>query len=489
MCTSANSRPSRRRSAGLAALGALAILSGCAVGPDFRAPAAPKVDRYSSGPGLAGAQLGRPTDATWWRLFGSSALDQLVEAGLKDSPTLDAARHALEQSQDQARAGAGVFYPQVSGAVSAVRERSTPTRFGQNGPASTFSLYTLTGEIDYAIDLFGGERRRVEALEAAAEAQAYALGAAHLVLAGGVVDASIARGAYADEAASLERLLRLEAAQKDILTAQAQAGHGAWSAVLGAEQQLSADRQSLAETRQRQAAATTLLAILIGREPGDVEPVAPSLAEVRLPDDLPVSLPSQLVRRRPDIRQAEALMHQANAEVGVATAALFPSISLTGDYGAASLSANKLGSQAARFWSVGPSVEAPIFQGGTLWYERKAAQAALLQAQDGYRQTVLAGLKQVADALKALESDAEVDAASASALDAALANSRLSAANLKAGAIAEYDAMSLEIAVERARLSQIGARAQRLQDVAALYVACGGGWSPDGLAGPAGASR
>jgi NodT family efflux transporter outer membrane factor (OMF) lipoprotein len=465
----------------LAALGAAVALSasGCAVGPNFHTPAPPRVDRYETQSGGLSGDLGRPTDPAWWRLFGSPSLDQLVDAGLKGSPTLSSARHALEQSQDQARAGAGVFYPQASAAFDSASQRLTPARFGQTGRPTVFSLYTLTGEISYALDLFGGERRRVEALKAGAEAQAYGVGAAHLLLTGGLVDAAIARAAYADEAAALDRLVRLEAAQKDILTAEAQAGHGAWSAVLEAEQQLSVDQQSLQQARQRQASAETLLATLLGREPGEPLPSSPGLDEIRTPGDLPVSLPSQLVRQRPDIRQAEAVMHEANAQVGVATAAMFPSISLTGTYGAETLSVSALGSSAARFWNFGPSVDVPIFQGGTLWYGRKAAQAALLQTQDDYRQTVLAALKQVADTLKALQADAAIDTSSQRALDAAVTNGALAQANLRAGTIAEFDAMTVEIQVERARLLQISARAQRLQDVAVLYVACGGGWRPE----------
>jgi NodT family efflux transporter outer membrane factor (OMF) lipoprotein len=477
-------RPRAARAAG--AVVACLFAGGCAVGPNFTPPGPPKLDRYSAQPGatrLEGddaaqtVELGRPTDPVWWRLFGSPALDDLVAAGLKASPTLASARQALQQSQDQARAGAGVFFPSLGGAFAATRERTAPLEIGDKGPGSTFSLYTLSGDINYAVDLFGGERRNVEALNAAADQQRYAVGAAYLLLTGGIVEAAVARAGYADEADTLADIVRLDTDQRDILDAEYKAGAAAWSAVLGAEEQLAADRQSLAAVRQQQAAATTLLNELIGREPAEDAPPPPALGDLTVPADAPVSLPSQLVRQRPDILQAEAALHQASAQVGVATAALFPSISITGDYGQASNALARLGSPAGLFWGVSPTVDVPIFRGGALWSNRRAAQAAYRKAQADYRQTVLAALKQVADQLKALGADAEISAANRSAFDAASLDHALAGANRQAGVIADYDVMTLEIQTDRTRLGLIAAKSQRLQDVVALYLACGGGWS------------
>jgi NodT family efflux transporter outer membrane factor (OMF) lipoprotein len=483
MFTSANSRARRRA----AAIGlACALFGGCAVGPDFVRPAPPKLDRYAAESGAAslaadGAvqtlEPGRPTDPAWWRLFGSSALDDLVATGLKASPTLASARASLLQSQAQVRAGAGVFFPSLSGALDATREHSTPRLLGQNGPGSTFSLYTLAGDVSYTLDLFGGQRRSVEALNAQAAYQDHAVGAAYLLLTGNIVNAAIARAGYAEEAAALTDLVALDSAQRDILQAQYRSGYGALSAVLTAEQQLAADTESLAGAGQRQAASTTLLAALTGREPAEGPPPYPALTDLAVPADAPVSLPSQLVRQRPDILEAEALLHQASAEVGVATAALFPSISLTGDYGAASASLSRLAAPAGRFWSIGPSIDVPLFRGGALWFGRKAAEATFVKAQADYRQTVLAALEQVADQLKALDADARVSAANRAAFDAATLNHGLADANLKAGVIADYDAMTLAILADRARLGLIAAKSQRLQDVVGLYLASGGGWT------------
>jgi NodT family efflux transporter outer membrane factor (OMF) lipoprotein len=462
------------------------LASGCAVGPNFTPPPPPALDRYPDQSDQARLEadgsaqtieLGRPTDAAWWRLFGSPALNDLVAAGLKSSPTLASARQALEQSRDQARAGAGVFFPSVNAAADAVRERTNAVELGQKGEGSTFSLYTLSGSVSYVLDLFGGERRQVEALNAQADYQRHAVGAAYLLLTGNIVDAAVARAGYADEVATLADIVKLDQAQRDILKAEYNAGTVAWSAELAAEQQLDADEQSLALGRQRLAASLTLLQTLMGREPAEGSPPPPALDDLTVPADAPVSLPSQLVHERPDILEAEANVHQASAQVGVATAALFPSISITGDYGAASTSLASLASPMGRFWSIGPTIEVPIFRGGALWYGRKAAQAAFVKSAADYRQTVLAALEQVADSVKALGADAEIAQASRQSLDAAALNGKLSEANRASGLIADFDAMTADIATDRARLSLTAAKSQRLQDIVALYVACGGGWT------------
>lgn len=464
-------------------------LSACAVGPNFAPPAPPALQRYAptAGPSRLDADgssqtitLGESPDAHWWRRFGSAALDALVETGLKDSPTLASARAALTQSQDQARAGAGVFFPSLGAEAVATRERFSPATLGGAGRGSIFSLYTLSGSVSYAVDIFGGERRSVEALNAAADAQHAAAGAAYLSLTGGIVDATIARAGYADEADALAEIVRLDQDQADILTAEQRSGEVALSAVLAAEEQLASDRESLAAVRERQAAAADLLNVLVGREPGADAPATPALGELTVPPDAPVSLPSDLVRQRPDILQAQAELHQASAEVGVATAALFPSISLTGDYGAASTSLAGLASPMGRFWSVGPTIDIPLFQGGERWFARKGAQAGLLKAAADYREAVLTGLQQVADALKALDADAETAAAARDASDAADADRDMANANLAAGVIADYDSIAVRIAADRAQIVLIAARAQRLQDTVALYLACGGGWTMQG---------
>ena len=495
MCTSVSSPPARRCVTLIAGCG---LLGGCMLGPNFHRPAPPALDHYTIRPAPSPVSAdgvtqtvtpGRATDPAWWRQFGSPALNDLVAAGLQDSPTLTSATEALRESRAQARAGAGIFFPQVNATADATREHTTPTLLGNDGSGSTFSLFTASGSVSYALDLFGGERRGVEALGAQADYRRHALGAAWLLLAGNIADTAIARAGYADNAQTLTDIVRMDTAQRDILTARFKAGYGAWADVLLAEQELSLDRESLAIDQQRLAASVTLLATLIGREPAAPSPPAPILSELAVPADLPVSLPSQLIRQRPDILEAEATLHQTSAEVGVATAALFPSISLTGTYGASSTALARLGGPAGRFWSMGPSVDIPIFHGGQLWYGRRAAQAANRKAVADYRQTVLAALEQVADSLTALNADADIAAANRTAFDAADLNRSLADANLRAGVIADFDAMTIGIEADRARLGLTGAKAQRLQDVVALYLASGGGWTGSLPVAPATGAR
>ena len=454
------------------ALAACALLGGCVVGPNFVAPPPPALDRYTP---AGTARLGGAPDPQWWRGFGSPALDGLVAAGLAGSPTLDSATAALGQSRALARAGAGVFFPHVGVAADATREHTTPALLGNGGDGATFSLYTASGSVSYALDLFGGERRGVEALNAQAAYQRHALGAAWLVLAGDIADAAIDHAGYAADATTLADIVQLDMAQRDSLGARFRSGYGAWADVLVTDEQLAADRASLAVVRQRLAASTTLLAMLLGREPAAAAPPLPALGDLSVPADLPVSLPSQLVHQRPDILEAEATLHQANAQIGVATAAMFPSISLTGSYGAASTSLAHLAGPAGQFWSIGPSIDIPIFHGGQLWYGRRAAQAAHAKAFADYRQTVLLALEQVADALKSLSTDAEVSAIDQTALDAATNHRALAEANRQAGVIADIDAMTFAIAADRAGEAMTDARALQLQDIVTLDVATGGG--------------
>lgn len=461
------------------------LLASCAVGPAFNRPAPPKMNVYgaaSSAPlasdgAVQTVRLGATVAPTWWRLFGSDSLNSLIEAGLRDSPNISAAKATLDESRAQARAGAGIFIPSAIGTFAATRERLAPPQAGENGSNSPLSLYTLAGAVSYSLDLFGGERRSFEALNAQADYQRHALGAAWLALTGNIVDAAIARAGYLEEKTALADIVRLDSDQRDVLTAEFKAGRAPWSVVLQAEQALGADRESLALTIQHLEAADNLLTLLVGREPAETRPPSPSLDELLAPSDVPVALPSQLVHQRPDILEAEAALHQATAQVGVATAALFPSISITGDYGATSTAFSKLAGPAGQFWSIGPSVDVPIFKGGALWYSRKAAQAAQRVATANYRQTVLSALEQVATQIKALDTDAEMSRAARATYDAAFENDSLASTNLAAGIIADYDAMTIKIVADRARLALIASRAQQLQDVVGLYLATGGGWS------------
>ena len=466
------------------------LLGACAVGPNFTRPSPPDSGGYidaspapvaaEGGAGPAGPGMAMAED--WWRLFNSPQLDAAVRTAIAGNPTLQAAEASLRQAQDSLRAGRGMFYPQVGAALDASRQRSAPAEQGLATRGGIFNVMTLGGTVGYAIDVFGGERRKVEALRATADARRNAALAAYVALSANVADACIARSAYAAQIRATGELIDLERRQLRIALAQVQAGTAGYVIVPGIRGQIASNEALLAPLRQRADQAGDLLAILEGVAPSRANLPEIEFADLAAPGDPPASLPSELVRQRPDILEAEALMHVASANIGVATAAMFPSISLNGDYGAAAGTFRGLSDAGARFWSVGPSVSIPLFQGGALWYGRKAAIDAYQESEATYRATVLAAFAQVADSLHALDHDSEALRAQSDARQSAVELRDLVDAGFRSGIAAYSDELAADVQVHVATIAWLGAAAQRAQDTVALYVALGGGW----WSGPAG---
>jgi NodT family efflux transporter outer membrane factor (OMF) lipoprotein len=478
-------RASVRRSAGLAVI--LAMLEGCAVGPNFVRPKPPDTDRYTRQPRpeptvAADGQTqqftpGAAIPADWWGLFKSAPLNALVRQAISNNPTLQAAEASLRQSQDNMRAGYGVFFPQIQGDLAASRQRTAPLQEGLQTPGTIFNLATASGSISYALDVFGGSRRNVESLRAQADSQRHETKAAYLTLSANVVNTSIARAAYRAEIRATEELIELERQQLYLTQAQVRAGTAPYSSVLSVRSLIAANQALLASLEQNVSQAEHLLATLEGMAPSKATLPDIDLVGLSLPVDLPVSLPSELVNQRPDILSAEAQMHAASAKIGVATANLFPSFSLNGTYGAASMgSFSVLSAASGRFWSLGPSASIPVFQGTTFWYGRRAAIDAYQQSQATYRQTVLGAFEQVADTLKALEHDAEALQAQVEARRAAGEALHLLQVNYRAGLAAYPDVLTADVQFHQATIAYLQAVAQRHQDTVALFVALGGGW-------------
>ena len=252
------------------------------------------------------------------------------------------------------------------------------------------------------LDVFGGERRTVESLGAQVDVQYYNAEGTYLTLSGNIFNAIVAEAAYEAEIDATQQIIGFLQDQASITGAQAIAGVVPYSNLLSIQSELATTQATLPPLRQQLAHTRHLLATLVGVESGDWAPPRVTFAELTLPDDVPVSLPSDLVRQRPDILVTEAQLHVASAQIGVATAALFPSFSLNANYGLNSTSLSTLFGSSAAFWTLGASLATPVIQGPTLWYQRKAALDAYQQALANYRQTVLAALAQVADALEAL---------------------------------------------------------------------------------------
>jgi len=468
------------------AVAILALLSGCAVGPDFVPPSAPVEKAYikegSTQPTfLANAaqqsiSTNSVVDAEWWRLFRSASLNDAVTQAIGNSPTLAASEATLRQSQDSLQAGYGVFFPQVQGEFGGARERSAPISEGSQLPGSIFNYMSAGLNISYVLDIFGGQRRAVEELSAQRDGQLYASKAAYVTLTANVVNACIARSAYVAEIQAATEILKLERDQLAAIKAQLQAGTAPYTAALTIQTQIASTAATLAPLRQRLDQANHLLAMLEGTTPSAAELPEIDFASLALPRNLPLSLPSELVRQRPDILQAEAQMHAANANVGVVTAAMFPSFSLTGTFGVAGSSLGNLSPANSKFWSIGPSVSLPVFRGGSLWYGHKAAEDLLVASQANYRQTVLTAFQQVADSINALEHDAEGVQATVDARHAAQENLQMLQINLRAGVAAEIDVLVADVQFHQANIAALEANAQRYQDTVALFVALGGGW-------------
>ncbi|HUI62441.1 MAG TPA: efflux transporter outer membrane subunit [Steroidobacteraceae bacterium] len=465
---------------------AVTLVAGCAVGPNFRRPPAPAVASYVRGgdpTSTTEAQgvaqhftVGERVTADWWQLFKSEQLNAVIGEALAGNPGLEAAQASLRQSEDTLRSGYGIFYPDVSVGAAASRQRYSPEKLGQSAPSALFNLFTLSASVGYALDVFGGERRTIEALHAQADAQRATEQATYVTLLANIVNTVIARAAYRAEIEATQELIGLQRQQVGLAEVQVRAGTAPYSTVLSLKSQLATTEASVPQLQQRLVQSDDLLATLGGHMPAEWQAPEIAFADLSLPAELPVSLPSELVQQRPDILLAEATAHAASANVGVATAALLPSLTLSGDYSANATQLGALSSANGRAWSVGGGLTSPLFDGGTLWFRRKAAINGYQQAMALYRQTVLAAFGQVADGLRALEHDA----AAVSAEDEALLNAkealRLVHINYEAGIATYLDVLNADGQYHQAMVSELQVRAVRYQDTVALYVALGGGW-------------
>ncbi|MDR3500948.1 MAG: efflux transporter outer membrane subunit [Parvibaculum sp.] len=458
---------------------------GAGAPPPARPPAAPTVTKYTSGDG---PETGA-TDSTsqrfspdanlppdWWRLFASPSLNDAVRQGLEASPTVAAAEANLRGAQDELRAGQGVFYPQVSAGIDATRERpsrnATPARLNEG----VFNLFTASATISYVLDIFGGERRSVEALAASVDYQRNVARAASLTLASNVANTMIASAAYEAEIEATNEIVATEKEQVRLAEVQAKAGTANYAGVLSLQTQLDATQAQLPALRQKLSQSQNLLAVLRGSFPAEAPPVHLEFAELTLPHTLPLSAPSALVRQRPDILEAEAALHAASAEIGVATAAMLPSITLDGSFGLSDTSTRGLLASGSRVWGIGAGLTQPIFRGGTLLSERDAAINAYKASSANYRQTVLVAFEQVADTMRGLEHDAETVEISDRGVHTASRAQSLTQANYKAGLATWSDVLVANAQYHQARIANIEARAAQYQDTVALYAALGGGW-------------
>jgi NodT family efflux transporter outer membrane factor (OMF) lipoprotein len=469
---------------------AAACLISCEVGPDYKRPVPPQADRPTVQPlpertasvkTLAGdAQVfvtGAPVPTQWWKQFGSPALDALVEEAFKGSPTVQSAQAALRQAHENVLAAYAVLIPSIDASGNGARQRLSGAQFGPDSPSFVYNLYNAAVNVSYGIDIWGGARRELESLKAQQDYQRYALEATYLTLASNVVTTAIAEASLREQIATTENLIGASSHRLDVIKRQQQLGGVSSVDVLAQQTEVAQDRAGLPGLREQLDHQRSLLATLLGRAPGDQPEAQFHLADLTLPTVIPVALPSALVQQRPDVRQQEELLHQASAQVGVATSNMLPQLSLTASYGGSSTSANTLLNAANRTWSVGGSISQPIFHGGRLLHQRRAAIAAYDEAFADYRQTVLTAFRNVSDSLRALTDDADTLAEQNDAEQAAGASLSLTDRQYSLGAVSFLTLLNAQRAEAQAHLLLIQAQAARYADTAALYQALGGDWA------------
>ena len=472
-------------------LAVAALLSGCVVGPDFVAPDAPKVPdparAYSEAPapaatvgapGLAGAvqqlNAGQDVPALWWQLFQSPALDELIRSALAHSPTLAAAQAALRQAQELYTAGSGQLYPQVSAKLTG--QRAKFSEFTNPPDGGIFSLYNASVDVSYTIDLFGATQRGLESLQAQTDYQLYQVMATSLTLTANIVTTAIQEASLRAQLQATREIIASQSRALAVLQRQAELGAIAHQPVLAQQTQLAQAQTSIPALEKALAQTRHQLALLAGRLPGEGGLPEFTLESLHLPRELPVSLPSALVRQRPDIQASEALLHAASAQVGVATANLYPQITLSASAGFIGLGLGDVFSGSSPVWSIGGQLLGPIFNGGTLNAQKRAAEAAYDQARGQYQQTVLGAFRNVADALRAIESDAVTLQAQVQAADLAGQSLELVERQYTLGALNVLALLDAQLAVLQTRIALVQAQAARFADSAALLQALGGGW-------------
>jgi NodT family efflux transporter outer membrane factor (OMF) lipoprotein len=466
-------------------------IAGCTVGPDFRTPPSPGVKAYTekpipaetvSAPGLGGAPqhlvYGEDIPGQWWTLFHSEQLDLLIRRAIEESPTLAAAEAALRQAKENLRASAGtILYPGVDANLSATRQRvsGASTGFGDNF-SSTFNLFNASVNVAYTLDVFGGGRRELEALRAQVDYQRFLLDGAHLTLTSNIVTAAIQEASLRAQLVAYGEIVASQTKQLEMVEHQSLIGGASHADVLAQQAQLAQTKVILPPLEKDLAQNRNLLAVLSGRLPEEAALPEFRLEELKLPQELPVSIPSSLVRNRPDIRAAEELLHAASANVGVATANLYPQITLTASGGSSAVRLEDLFSPGTALWSVGAALLQPLFHGGALTAKRRAAIAAYEQALAQYREVVLKAFQDVADVLQALENDARTLRAQAEAEAIARESLVLTEKQFNFGAANYLTLLNAQRQHQLALVALVRAQSTRFADTAALFQALGGGW-------------
>lgn len=483
------SQAAMKASTALAGLALGLILSGCTVGPDFHSPAAPAGAGYEKGgvpaatpdsPGQGGGVQhfvqGMDIPGQWWKVFGSTQLDTLIRQAMAGNPDLTAAQAALRQANEQAYAGEGGLFPTIGANVGQNRERIAGATLGNRNLTEQLSLATGALTINYPLDVFGGVRRTVEQLKAQAEYQGFELEATYLTLTSNLVVAVITEASLRDQIAATQDIIRLEEKQLGVLERQFALGGVAEADVLTQKAALANAQALLPPLSRSLAQERNQITALLGRFPNQPPDVQFNLSDLHLPEKLPVSLPSNLVAQRPDVRAAAATLHAASAGIGIATANELPQFTLTGDVGYTAGRFGEMFTPTSLVFDIAGQAAQTLFDGGALLHKKRAAVAAYDQAAAQYRSTVIKAFQNVADTLRALTADADALAADTAAENASRHSLDVATAQYKLGGIGYLTVLNAQRSYLDTRIARVKAEANRYSDTAALFQALGGGW-------------
>ena len=467
-------------------------LPGCAVGPDYKRPAPPAVDRFTEAklPTSTGAasskagadqnfSVGADVPGAWWVLFRSPELTRLVSQALRQNPSLQAAAATLRQAQEVTLAQEGALLPQVSAQINRTRQKISGAEAGEVGPGAqsqVYSVYDAQVNVSYTFDVWGQVRRTVQADAAAARYQQFQLEGAANMLAGNTATSAITAASLAAQIDAEQQLVSAETQVLATVRSQFQLGGATGADVATQEAQLANTQALVVPLQVQQQQARDQLAAYLGRAPAEAAIPALSLQDLHLPETLPVSVASQLVDQRPDIRAAEAQLQQATANVGVAIANRLPQFTLTGFLGSAPATIGQLFTPGNGIYSILTQALAPVFEGGTLLHQQREAVAAARAAALNYRATVINAYQNVADVLTALEGDARALQANQDAERAAARSLSLVRLQYGAGGVAFLSVLTAQTQYQNAVIGLIRAQAARYTDTVALFVALGGGW-------------
>jgi NodT family efflux transporter outer membrane factor (OMF) lipoprotein len=468
----------------VAALAFGLAIGGCTVGPNFTRPDAPSAARYtadslhaeetSADSTAQHIALGRQIEGNWWALFQSDAIDGIVKQAVEHNRSLAASTATLEQAEELALATAGSRYPQIGLTAGVGRQKYGDEFLGGFFNLPPFTYFAVGPTVSYTLDYTGGVSRGIEQQYAITEVARQQLDAAYLAVTGQAVMQALAIASARAQIATIETILAQDRDNLRLVQTAYQDGSVARIDVVSAQSQIASDLALLPPLRQELARAHHALSVVLGRAPASELPADVDLAQITLPLEVPVSLPSELAHRRPDILAAEARLHAATSAVGVAESNLYPKIQLSATVGQQAVKPGQIFDQANTAWSLVSGLTVPIFDGGALRAEKRAAVDAMRASAANYEQCVLEAFGQVADMLEAMDHDAEQLSAQAQAQEAAQSNLDLARASYREGNAGILQILDAERSYQQARLGYVRAVAQRYLDTVQLFLALGG---------------